>query len=502
MIRLSRTAVLLIAVFMLGLIPRLWRINTDLMIHFDQGMHSQDVYDIWRDGKISLLGHMTDTDGIFHGPLYYWFMIPAYAVGGGDPAAAAVFQILLQMAAVFFLFDLARRLAGERAAWIASVLYSASYGYASYSRWLSNVTPALPFSVVFFWAGHLLFLGRVWALPVAAFLASVITQHNGAIGVFLYPILLWMLIASRTYKKVTPSLWLLSGVLLALPHIPLLLFELRHGFVVTRAILSFMGASPAGSGIPGGVTVSPSVWLVNLNSIFREMYHLTSYSWPAVTALLLLAGLVKIIKNRTTHPARFIAVPVVLFMFFLSFYRRGAIGFFLTPLFPLLTILIAWVISGLSRKVRAVLLVLLVGINVFHWGSFLTPSLALTPIGTANIITNRDRKNVVDWIYSRSGGKPFAVWIYTIPYFLDDPWTYYFNWYGRDRYGYLPESTANFSPGDLKQAEYFFNIYEPDFNSPARLENWLSHTQTNFGPVIKQYSSGGARVEQRTWTRN
>lgn len=480
---------ILCLICLLALIPRLWRIHTDLQIHFDQGLHSLAIWDIWHNHQLKLLGHQTDTDGIFHGPIYYWFMIPAYALGGGDPAAAAIFQIILHSLAIFFLASLAKQLFDTRVALLSSFVYAISYGYISYSRWLSNVNPVLPFSIVFFWFLYQLHQGKIKFLPLATFLASLLTQFHAASGIFLYPILIFVLLDKRLFRQISFRLILLSLFTLILPHLPLLAFEIRHDYVVTKAILRLSSGSSSGIGF------SPTVFANNFRTLFIELVHITSYQFPWLTAFLLLALSVSLIRNR------FLSISIFSFFFFLSLYRRGTFGFFFMPLFPLFTILMAKAISGLPKFLAVILTFVLAFVNLTQWKNFLYPTHALTPIGTFNLITNQDRKNVVDWIYQDSAGRPLALWIYTIPYFLDQPWTYYFFWYGQNNYGYQPERIGGFSTNDLKSAEIFYNIYEPDDNQPTRLESWLVEVDKNFGPVAASFASNDARVERRTWSK-
>ncbi len=146
--------ILIVLIISIGLIPRLWRINTDLQIHFDQGLHSMGIWNIWHEHRFSLLGHQTDTDGIFHGPLYYWFMTPAYILGKGDPSAGSIFQIFFDALGMVFLFQLCKRIFNSKSGLTAIVIYSVSYGVASFARWLNNVTPTLPLSAIFLYYLH------------------------------------------------------------------------------------------------------------------------------------------------------------------------------------------------------------------------------------------------------------------------------------------------------------------------------------------------------------
>ena len=482
-------------ILLISIVPRLWRINTDLQIHFDQGLHSLSIWKIYNEGKWSFLGHQTDTDGIFHGPIYYWLMMPSYLIGKWDPAAASIFQIILDTLGVYFLFSLSKELFSEKTALISSLIYAVSYGYISYARWLSNVTPSLPLSILFFLILYRFHRGNVRLLPYAAALASLITQLDGAIGVFLYPLLLIEVILGKIWKRISPKTAFISLVMLAAPHIPLFIFEMRHNFVITRAIVRL-------SVNPGqGVGLNYHVFILNLVTLFKEITNTVSFPFTWLAFLIVSFSLFNLNLSKSRQQTAFLVRSITIFFTALSLYGRGAAGFFFIPILPLITIIVSHAISSLPRYLSIILVSLLTIINIFHWKNFLTPSHALTPIGTFNLITNQDRKNVIDWIYIQSAGQPFAVWIYTIPYFLDDPWVYYFSWYGKSKYGYLPEKTGGFSPSDVKTARLFYNIYEPDDNQPSKLGSWLEEVKSNFGPAEKSFRSNDAIVEQRSWKR-
>jgi 4-amino-4-deoxy-L-arabinose transferase-like glycosyltransferase len=488
----TREYLLIILIAVLGLFPRLWRVTADLQIHFDQGLHSLAIWNIWANGDLSLLGHQTDTDGIFHGPIYYWFMTPSYMISGGDPAGASIFQSLLNMAAIVFLASLAKSLFDSRTALISSILYSVSYGYASYSRWLSNVTPTLPFSIIFFWLLYKIYCGKSKFLPWAGLTASLVTQFDGAVGFFLYPLLVWVILSQKI--KTSWKVWFYFTLATFLPHLPSLIFELRHGFVITNSVLKLSSSSSHGIGI------SLSVLKSNFIILIKELFHLTTYPYHSlIYVLLILAGI--FFFKETKKQRNFLFFSISLPFLSLSLYQRGAVSFFFMPLFPLFTIIFARTLLRLPKLLAWVVICFLILINIYQWKNFVIPTHALTPIGTFNLITNKDRKMIVDWIYKDANGKPFAIWIYTIPYFLDDPWIYYFEWYGFNKYGYKPEKSSGFSPQDLKEAQIFYNIYEPDDNQPTKLSSWLHEAEKNFGLVKRSFISNDARVERRVWER-
>ena len=58
---------------------------------------------LWQDmvdtHKISLIGGRTSLAGVFHGPLYYWLVLPFFIIGHGNPVVVAIFWLI-----VYWLF--------------------------------------------------------------------------------------------------------------------------------------------------------------------------------------------------------------------------------------------------------------------------------------------------------------------------------------------------------------------------------------------------------------
>ena len=476
------TLIFLICLIILFIFLRTYRLSSDLLIHFDQGLHALGSYRIWHDHQFKLLGHQTDVDGLFHGPFYYLLMAIPYALSGGNPFAASLFQILLEALSLPLFYLAVRRMFNQQTAMISLLFYSLSHGMIGYSRWLSNVTPILPLSnLLLFLLAYLDEIKPSIFAISSGLVVGLIAQLNAAIG---FP--LFFTIPFIVRKKI--PLVLIPAYLLAvvLPAIPQMLFELRHGFVITKAFIKFSTGSGQGFSFPF-VTI-----FNNLRVLVEEADKIIAYRLLLpVAAILLFSLYILLTKTKKTWLLFYLLLPVILY----GLFGRGAIGFFYIYLFPPIIAIVINSLLHLPRLVSPISIALLIAINLFHNRLLLSPNPGLTPIGTHNLITLRDRLSIIDWMYQKADGKAFSYWVYTIPYYLQEPWDYQFLWYGQPHYGYLPEKTGSFSPGDLKTSKIFFAIYEPDWNNPNRLLTWQDEVNKNFKTIKDSFSSHDAYVD-------
>jgi len=462
----------LLFLLLLAFLFRSFKLNTDLLFHRDQGLHSLSIYRLWHDHHLSLLGHPSDVDGLYHAPIYYWLMTPAYFVGGGDPVVASLFQISLEVLSLPLLFLAIKRLFGRKTAWLTLLLYVFSYGLISYSRWLVNVTPILPLSHLLL---YLLTQKRPYTplvISISSLIVGLITHLNAAIGVFLLPLLLFL---SRPYSF---SRLFLAITAFLLPATPLLLFDLRHQFVLSHAIINFLHSPDQG-------LTNPLILMLNNSRIFLgEINKVVFFPFILISSTLFFLGLwfSRSLKSRLLIYS-YLFIP----FFFLSFFKRGALSFFFVAALGLSLALVAHAISRLPARLSLVFTAAAIIFNLLYLPQIYQPTNALIPIGSNNLITIQDRKNIIDWVYQKSAGQPFSLWYYTLPYHQEEVWDYLFLTYAQDKFGYLPTATADFSPSELT-THHYFAIFEPDIDHPTKLASWFART-AEFGSPQSNYRS-------------
>ena len=480
---------LLFAIITLAIFLRVFNIKNTLLFHFDQGYHGLAIREIWEDKSIKLLGHKTDVEGIYHSSIFYYSMLPLYLLSSWDPAGVSASLALLDGLSVIFIFLAAKKLFNNKVGFIAGLLYAVSYSAISYSRWLSNVTPIpLLSSVVLY------FLARsrgsnVKDFSCALLMGGLIAQFNGAIGFFFLPLFLVYALYFRKSlfnKKINLPIYALAYLI---PQIPLVLFDLRHNFLVTTSIYRHFLEGNSLSVNSGGI-------LANLLLLLNEMLNIFSYK-VSVIGLIIIFWVVYAIssiwknKDEATKNVKLLLCGALIMFLGLVFYQ-GINGFFMVGLIPFLVLIVAWSLDVLLRKKETRLLGLMViisivVINLFHFKGFFKPGFNLVPIGTSNLITLQDRIRAIDFMYRVADGDTFKAEKYIIPYYQEQPWDYLFKSYALKKYNYLPSEDGNKT----------FIIYEPDYDYDYRLQTWLEEKTEKYGEKKAVFKSNSLTVEER-----
>lgn len=229
----------LIGILCLGAYLRLYKISNYMTFLGDEGRDVLIVKQMIVDGKFTLLGPTASVGGFFMGPIYYYFMAPFLYLWKLNPVGPAVMVALFGIATIFLVWKMGQELISKRVALIAALLYAVSPLVISYSRssWNPNIVP-------FFSLLMMYFLWRVirrdeWKKLFWVGVCAGIGIQLHYTFLFLFGVVgVLMLIYGRSLKKVR---YMLLGVLgFVIGFSPFLAFELRHGFMNTRAILDFV----------------------------------------------------------------------------------------------------------------------------------------------------------------------------------------------------------------------------------------------------------------------
>ncbi|MDO8514866.1 MAG: hypothetical protein Q7S14_00025 [bacterium] len=221
---------LIIAVFVLGLLLRLYGGLDTILFNYDQARDAFLAIDILK-GDLKLIGPPTDLPGVFHGPLYYYFLAPLYYLGGLKPYLPVLGIIFLNLFAGIIFYILAKKIFKSQFWGIISfLLYAVSFEAVSYARWLSNPTLVIPAYVIYL-AG---LWNKNWLLVVIGMGIAIQAQ---LFMLYLIPVtILYILIFKPPLKRLCPSILLLFLLLSTY-----LVAEVKFNFQGLNGLIRFFG---------------------------------------------------------------------------------------------------------------------------------------------------------------------------------------------------------------------------------------------------------------------
>lgn len=217
-----RQLILIVLIFLITILVRGYRLPETFIFAEDQEDLSWRVKQIVIDHQLTLLGAKFSTLGFYLPPGYLYFLVPFFWLTNFHPATGQLVILVLTGITGILLY-----LAGG---WLAWWLYLTSPLLHQYDRIFWNPNLILP-------ASALVTLALIQKRPllVAFGLSLALQSHPQVFGLVLLTLL--YLFMRRQSFHLTLHRWLIFFLTLFLSVSPLVLFELRHQFLLTRYLL-------------------------------------------------------------------------------------------------------------------------------------------------------------------------------------------------------------------------------------------------------------------------
>lgn len=217
----------LAVIILLGLFFRTYKLETFYTFNHDQDLYSWIVKDILVDHHFRLIGQLTSIDGVFIGPLFYYLLVPFFALFNMDPIGANVLTIGIGLATILSLYFVFSRFFGKTTGIIGAFLFAVSWPNAFWDKWVVPTQPTIIWSLWYLYALLLLMRGDFKSLIIIGVLFGLIWH----IHVALLPLVLLVPLALFLSKKRPPiKSYLISLVPFLVLTSPFWLFEIRHDF--------------------------------------------------------------------------------------------------------------------------------------------------------------------------------------------------------------------------------------------------------------------------------
>jgi len=184
-----------------------------------------------------LIGVNASDTGLYLGPAFIYIAAIPYYIFQGNPLGGAVFASTLGILTTFMIYILGKEWFSKKVGLLASFFWAFSFISILYDRQFWNPTPLSFLSIVILYSltkiirgqsNHFIFLGLSLGLALQSHLQAV---------VFL-PIVIFFLTKYRT--RYTKKYLLIFLLILLIFQLPLILFDLRHNFTNSKALIALI----------------------------------------------------------------------------------------------------------------------------------------------------------------------------------------------------------------------------------------------------------------------
>jgi len=242
--------IVLALIILLGGFLRFYRLGTLSEFTYDPARDAEVIRKIVQDHKFTLLGPPTSVSShgvgygtTYFGPIFYYILAPGLLFSQMDPVGLVAVVALWGTVAIFLVYLLVLELTKSKKASLASsFLFAISPGAIEYSRfiWNPNLIPPLALLTVYFLVKYQRRPQGKLILIAGLLLGVSIQLHF--IAYFLVFLPLIMLIFWQFFNKdrKKPVFWKASFLCLVgfiFGVFPMILFDLRHGFLNSKSII-------------------------------------------------------------------------------------------------------------------------------------------------------------------------------------------------------------------------------------------------------------------------
>jgi len=492
---------ILLIIFIFGYVLRiLFLPQNALTFGYDQARDAVHALQIAR-GDIQILGPSSSTPGLYHGVLYFYVLAPAYLIGSGSPIVAAYWIAFINALTIFTVGILAYLFTkNKHASYFSAFLYAISFEATQYATWLSNPTLGM-FTVPLMYLGLWMWItkrAKKYAPIIAAIGLGTSIQAEIFLAYHAAPLALWLWLSRKNITKRQCIVFVLT---LIASLSTMILSEVKFGFKGIGGISSLLNSGDALVAAKGfGDFV-----LLFLNQLGR-VYSMASYpgnvGYGAAIVIICMVVAARQWKKGELNWQPFI-VTWLLSHITVTTLGGTSTPFLLVGISPAVSLLLGILCSQLWKQNR-VLSIVFIAILVFGNMSAIFKE---NPRGSTIFSIQKDmllsnQLPAIEYMYTQAQEKPFSINSLTSPLWVNIVWSYLFEWYGNNQYGYVPgwhgrgqEGQVTALPVAKHPTRYL--IIEPMAGIPFRyLDDTLGEENVS-SHVVSEKNFGEIRIQSR-----
>lgn len=468
---------------------------------YDQARDSFAALDILK-GDLKIIGPATTiSDKVFHGVLFYYLLAPIYFFGNSNPeVAAAIFRIVnaLGVFAVFLIGSIVFR---KEVGIVAALLYAVSFEQSQYSLFFGH--PALgvvPVLLLYLGLALLIFKedAKGW---VVALLGLGLAFQFEDVNLLLFLNFFLILVMFKSKLQLLTKKTFLTGIgVFTLTISTFIISEIKYHFRMSQVLFSTLTGNQPPKDLGHAIFVIKR--LINDNLITGD--KLLNFEFIGILIFLLI--LMKLKNYRKAS----IFLTIWFFIGMLPNYLSNQFSYQYTPGASVALLILAGFLINWLWNIRQILGIILICLLVFSNLNLVISQNKNGPnsdiIIQPGMLTINERQ-AIDYIYQEAGSQPFSINALTVPLNVKTTWDYLFNWYGKEKFGYLPiwggEAAAGF-PGSLgittdrsKLPKKRFAIVEPTVGIGKGYVDDFFRIENYFSKVLEEKTFGTIIVEKR-----
>lgn len=470
---------LLIIVFLWSIALRsIEVVNGNYLFGFDIGRDLLVARNIVENHKFTLIGAEIGSgsagiNGIFQGPGYYYVLALVYWMFHGDPYGALITMFLFGVATLVAVYWTVSRIFDRATALVALFLAGISPLLVSQSRFIWPPHPASLFIVCYLYFAFMIPKRPRMYAPLAVFFAGLTYHFEFAMTV---PMILATFIAMPLVFRIRDiKTYLYSLGSLVFVFLPLLFFEMRHGWMAVRSFFSYN--TPQGP-------IGKDVWFLRITDHLVPYIANAKNSFPIEHGFIpdwgftmLIAGLliVLLLLSRRVF-FRFLLLLLATSYGVFLFLNNVIWDYYLIHAHFIYIYIFSYVFVQSYKKFKILFVLLsiflLSMVMASGWRMMISYTYDLHDRGGVEKI--QGKKIAIDYVYNDAKGQAFSEFTFMAPIYTY-PYEYLFQTYGRQKYGY--------EPGNQKKGRVYL-IIEPDASKPWTYKGWLE-TVIVGGDIIK-----------------
>jgi len=465
----------------------------DFFYLFDQARDYLLVKNIVDTHSLALIGTHSGLGGLFHGPSWLYMLVPFYILGKGNPLAFTYSYIVLQLFTVFAAYIVGSKLYGSKGGLLISLLIALSpVTWSTVQNTIGvNVEPLVFLGLFYFLIKFL--RGDKYFFIFAAFFAGLSLQFETALPLVLFPVLLIVYcLFAKSVKDIKLILLSLASYILSLATF--ILFDLRHKFLMTTAILSTFSGGQKGKGYLD-LAARISAHFNSLLGVYRSVLFKEDTLLTILLVIIFAYAIYLIIKNKINPTAggkkEFIFLlffPIIAFCFFVFYPYPIWPEYVLGLLIPValafyLAIITVW--ENIVGKILVSLFFIITFLNVF---TFIQNQYFQKYQLNNSSGSYLNQKAVVDWIFKDAGSGKFGYFVYT-PETFTHGMDYLISWEAKSNPGKIPSTN--------KELTTYLILYPHMARDEGAYTFWKKNVIRTQGQVILQKKfKGGITVEK------